>query len=97
MSDGLNGYYVDTIENPTTDYLDCTLMEGYNNKLYFPHQDAIDNGSSDSYWLASPSSNGINLDNVMGVDCFDGVILGECELGSLAARPVISLPTSILE
>ena len=57
MFDGLKGYYIGLVENPTTTSIDYQVMqskEGYNNTLYYPHHEWIE--SCYAYWLASPSA-----------------------------------------
>lgn len=53
------GYYIGTIENPTTFKQDLTPSaldnSGYNNSLYFPYTEEVNNCYG--YWLASPSAN----------------------------------------
>ena len=96
MSDGLNGYYVGLTENPGTYYLDYHVMqakEGYNNTLYYPHQEVFDNCYG--YWLASPSAGGVN--SAIYVD-YDGYVSGnDYDSNHVAFRPIISLPSSILQ
>ena len=98
MSDGLNGYYVGTVEKPTTYWIDYQVMqakEGYNNTLYYPHQEAVDNCYA--YWLASPSAG--SVDGMIDVD-YDGCV-GSVGIYYyyyyMAFRPVISLPSNILQ
>ena len=93
MSDGLNGYYVGTAENPTTYWIDYSSKEGYNNTLYYPHQEEFDNCYG--YWLASPSAG--NESRVMGVYYYGDVYFDDYNGGSLAFRPVVSLPSNILK
>ena len=93
MSDGLNGYYIGTTENPSTYRFDCDYMEGYNNTLYYPHQDIVD--MCYGYWLASPSAN--YVDDMMYVHCNGSVINSGYNLYNAAVRPVVSLPSDILQ
>ena len=93
MSDGLNGYYVGTAENPTTYWIDYSSKEGYNNTLYYPHQEEFDNCLG--YWLASPSASDVY--DVMDVDYYGSVINDYYGGSSLAFRPVVSLPSNILQ
>lgn len=71
MSDGLNGYYVGTSENPTEDTIFSYSSEGYNNTLYYPHQNDID--ATQGYWLASPSA--YSIDYEMYID-YVGAVSG---------------------
>ena len=96
MSDGLNGYYVGTTENPTTLYLDYQVMqakEGYNNTLYYPHQEGVDNCYG--YRLISPSAYGDIF--ILGVSFHGGVNYDGYGYEGFAFRPVVSLPSSILQ
>ena len=92
MSDGLNGYYVGTSENPTTKYIDYSLKEGYNNTLYYPHQETVDNCYA--YRLASPSAN--YDEDVIGVS-YRGYVYHNKDYDDIAIRPVVSLPSDILQ
>ena len=51
MSDGLNGYYVGLAENPSAHFVNMSSKAGYNNTLYYPHQEVVDDCYA--YWLAS--------------------------------------------
>ncbi len=88
------GYYVGTSQDPTTTYIDSSVMnakEGYNNKLYYPHRSSY-NGTY-GYWLASPSAFG--SDRVLSVDC-NGFVGGNYFYNSyLGVRPVVSLNSGI--
>ena len=92
MSDGLTGYYVGTTEAPTTYSIDYSSKEGYNNTLYYPHQEYVD--SCGSYMLASPWAGGVG--HTLNVYS-NGSINGFYYSGNgKTMRPVVSLPTSIL-
>ena len=93
MSDGLNGYYVGLAENPSTYYADISSKAGYNNTLYYPHQEVVDNCYG--YWLASPSA--YYVFNVMYVHSHGGVINNSYNYSYVAFRPVVSLPSNILK
>ena len=96
MSGGLNGYYVGLTENPGTFYLDYQVMqakEGYNNTLYYPHKEGVDN--CHAYWLASPSA--YSAGDVVGVFYSGSVGLNYYDYYYMAFRPVVSLPSSILQ
>ena len=88
------GYYVGTSQDPTTTYIDSSVMsakEGYNNKLYYPHT-SIYNGTN-GYWLASPSA--VNSNRVIDV-YYNGLVSGDySNLSSLGVRPVVSLNSGI--
>ncbi len=93
MSDGLNGYYVGTAENPTTHYINYSSKEGYNNTLYYPHQEEF--GNCYGYWLVSPSVYRVN--GAMDVTCSGYVSSSNCNNSNLSFRPVVSLPSNILQ
>lgn len=89
------GYYVGTGENPSSYYIESSVMnkkEGYNNKLYYPHTSSFN--SCNGYWLASPSAiSGGNL--VLLVNC-NGDVSNNYYYGSnLGVRPVVSLNSGI--
>ena len=84
------GYYVGTGENPSSYYIDSSVMnkkEGYKNKLYYPHT------SSYGYWLASPSAN--NSNNVLNVNYNGNVNNNNYNNSNLGVRPVVSLNSGI--
>ena len=93
MSDGLNGYYIGTAENPTTYWIDYSSNEGYNNTLYYPHQEEFDNCYG--YWLASPSAH--YVDYLIYVYYYGYVDYNGYSLIGVAFRPVVSLPSDILQ
>ena len=85
------GYYVGTGENPSSYYIDSSVMnkkEGYKNKLYYPHT------SSYGYWLASPSA--YDSYCVLYVDDSYGYVnAGNYYIDDLGVRPVVSLNSGI--
>ena len=91
MSDGLNGYYIGTDENPTSYFVYNFSTDGYDDPLYYPYQELVD--SCHGYWLASPSA--VNDDSVMGVGHNDSVGSDGGEY-NMCFRPIISLPSNIL-
>ena len=96
MSDGLNGYYVGLTENPTTYTIGYQVMqakEGYNNTLYYPHQESVD--GCGGYWLASPSASEVRF--VMMVYYLGNVHNHFFHYNRVAFRPVVSLPSNILQ
>jgi len=92
INDGLNEYYVGTTENPSTLWIDYSSKEGYNNTLYYPHQESIDNCIA--YWLASSAPGG---NSVMCVFSNGNVSSGSYYYPNVAFRPVVSLPSNILQ
>ena len=92
MSDGVNGYYIGTNEDPTSYYVFQFSTGGYDNSLYYPYHIPID--GCHGYWLASPSA--IDENSVMGVGHNDSI---GSDGGNhyMTLRPIISLPTDILE
>ena len=88
------GYYIGTDNAQTTSkWVALTSKTGYSNTLYYPHQSAID--TCYGYWLASPSADDDYL--VMDVSC-DGYVYLDDYIGSYdAARPVVCLPSNILQ
>ena len=92
------GYYVGTSSNPTSTYIDSSVMkakDGYNNSLYYPHHESVSDGKyvCNYYWLASPSayySNyvlGVNYDGYVGYNYYYYTDMG--------LRPVVSLNSGI--
>ena len=97
MSDAVGwGFYVGLTENPiyNTD-VNVSSKQGYNNPLYYPHREAVDNCSCDGYWLASPSA-GYAL-CVMDVSYNGRVGDGYYYYYFDSARPLVCLPSNILE
>ena len=90
-----DGWYVGLTENPDTSSVFLTEKAGYNNRLYYPYKISSDSGKCDGYWLASPSNH--HVYNVMLIACNTGnFCYGNYATTRLAFRPVISLPTNIL-
>ena len=88
------GYYVGTSQDPTTTYIDSSVMsakEGYNNKLYYPHTSSY-NGTN-GYWLASPAAYGSG--SVLDVYCLGNVHASYYNNRGLGVRPVVSLNSGI--
>ena len=88
-----NGYYIGSTENPTTTY--CNISNnantGYNDKLYFPHKEAINNCYG--YWLASPSAD--NPDYVIFVRSSGRISNYSYSSDSRWVRPLVSLKSDI--
>ena len=94
MSDGLNGYYIGTTENPTSLYVyQFSTGDHYNNTLYYPHQVLVD--GCHGYWLASPSA--ANVNSVAAVGHNDSAGNDGAGYNNISFRPIISLPTSIIQ
>ncbi|MBQ3416131.1 MAG: hypothetical protein IJH39_12520, partial [Clostridia bacterium] len=89
-----DGYFVGDSANPTTKYISVSSKAGYNDTLYFPHQEGVDNGNCYGYWLASPSAS--SAYHVMFVDYDGGVYGGSYGNARRAFRPVVCLPSSIV-
>ena len=90
-----DGWYIGTSENPSNTYIYLSGKEGYNNTLYYPHKEGIDSNSCYGYWLASPSA--FSDEDIMLVGCGGWIHSNSNYYGTLmAARPVISLPTSLV-
>ena len=88
------GYYVGTGENPSSYYIDSSVMnkkEGYKNKLYYPHTSGYN--SCNCYWLASPSA--YNSFRVLSVYCSGDVNYDKFSNSYLGVRPVVSLNSGI--
>ena len=88
------GYYVGTSQNPSTYYIDSSVMsakEGYNNKLYYPQTSSY-NGTN-GYWLASPSASGSNY--VLYVYYNGYVNRDNYGRSNLGVRPVVFLNSGI--
>ena len=92
------GYYVGTSSNPSTYYIESSVMnkkDGYNNSLYYPHHESISDGDKNCYyyWLASPSAN--YSGNVLYVGYY-GYVYGYGYGGAnMGVRPVVSLNSEI--
>lgn len=93
MSDGLKGYYIGDSENPTSNSVDLSGKTGYNNALYYPNKNLVDEDRCSGYWLAAPSAQADN--NIMCIDYNGSVTNNSYSSNSYALRPVICLPTSI--
>ena len=88
------GYYVGTGQNPTTTYIDSSVMsakEGYNNKLYYPY--TLGYNGTNGYWLASPSAYSSNY--VLLVAYYGDVNSYYYTNIHLGVRPVVSLNSGI--
>ncbi|MBQ3415084.1 MAG: hypothetical protein IJH39_07040, partial [Clostridia bacterium] len=89
-----DGYFVGDSANPTTKYISLSSKTGYNNTLYYPHQSAIDNNNCYGHWLASPSAD--YAYDVVAVVCSGIVNHYDCDEDYCAIRPVVCLPSSII-
>ena len=88
----VTGYAIGDSANPTTTYIDLSGATGANNTLYFP---SIDDEYLYGYWLASPSAS--TDTEVIRVYSFGQVNdYGDCPLEYYAFRPVIKLPSSVV-
>ena len=94
-NDSATGYYVGTTTNPTSTYIDSSVMnqkEGYNNTLYYPYTSATSD-SCYGYWLASPSAG--NTSSVMYVLCNGNVDYSYYYYTYYGVRPVVSLSSGV--
>ncbi|MBR3153088.1 MAG: hypothetical protein IKF52_05795, partial [Clostridia bacterium] len=102
MSDGLNGYYVSRINNPPTTsgyYASMSGSQGYPaastaDTLYYPHAGSSEWNSIYGFWLASPSAFGTIYVMYVYYDGF--VYASNYDNFSYACRPVVCLPSSVL-
>ena len=88
------GYHVGTGENPSSYYIESSVMnkkEGYKNKLYYPHTSVYN--SCNGYWLASPSADRGNY--VLYVNRNGLVSNYNYSSSYLGVRPVVSLNSGI--
>ena len=94
MSDAVGwGFYVGLTENPTSTYVSVSSKQGYNNPLYYPHKGGYSNCYG--YWLASPSA--YRGGAVMFVNSIGQVYYGGYSYSVYSARPLVCLPSNILE
>ena len=94
MSDSIGwGYYIGANANLTGSDINLSSKTGYSNTLYYPH--TRDYNYCYGYWLASPA--GYYANYVMYVH-YDGGVRGNYYfIDSYAARPLVCLPSDILE
>ena len=102
MSDTIGwGYYVSrTNKTPTSTSVNMSGSEGYKSaaeadKLYYPHAGTSGWNSCSGYWLASPSADG--TDYVMRVNYSGYVYASRYRSTGYAFRPLVCLPSSVLE
>lgn len=90
MTDDLKGYYISKTNNPpnTNEYSISGLSTF--DKLYFSR-------SNKHYWLASPSALSAYVGRVMYVDFYGGVSNKDYLSAFFGFRPVVCLPSSVLE
>ena len=89
-----DGWYIGMNENSSAYDVDLSEKEGYNNNLYYPHKAGIDSNKCCGYWLASPCARGYHY--CIGVNCYGCVYSDFFADKLLAFRPVVSLPTSVV-
>ena len=89
-----DGWYIGTSENPSTYNINLNEKEGYNNSLYYPHKEYIDSSKCGGYWLSSPSA--YNYSGIMRVTYNGNLYSSYYYDDGRAARPVVSLPTNIV-
>ena len=86
------GWYVGESENQGSSALELSGKEGYNNILYYPHKSSV--SSCYGYWLASPSAG--NCGSSVCIVSSGNVSNSSFNAANECARPVISLPSSIV-
>ena len=89
------GYYVGTTSKPWSWYIEDSVMvatTGYNDKLYYPHQEDVD--KCHGYYLASPSPHGSEGYSMMYVR-YSGAFSDNRYGTSNCLRPVVCLPSDI--
>ena len=89
-----NGWYIGDTANPSTASIGVRAKEGYNNTLYYPHKEIVDSNNCNGYWLSSPSAD--NYSNIIYVFYYGSIAGGVYSNPRFAARPVVSLPTNIV-
>ena len=90
MSDSIGwGYYVGDSENPTN----YSVNKSNTDTLYYPHNNVYE--KCEGYWLDSPSA--YLTYNVMFVSCGGGVNGYSYNSTIFAFRPVVCLPSNILQ
>ena len=99
-TDGLNGHKIGNLPSPTKTYISLSSNTGYNNELYFPHQERVDDDDCVGYWLASPApeENANDCGSVRNVS-YDGIVSSyaiDYPEVDFAFRPIIKIPTSIV-
>ena len=92
-----NGYYVSRTDPATSTYVQMSGSEGYKsssdyNTLYYPYSSQV--SSTNGYWLASPAAD--STYNVMFVYFGGFVSDNSCSSASFACRPIVCLPSSVL-
>ncbi len=87
-----NGYYIGNTENPLTIGYNLSSDSGYNDTLYFSHQEIVNNCLG--YWLISPSAN--NANDLMHVG-YDGVVSDfYYNFYGMGLRPLVCLNSNII-
>lgn len=86
------GYGISDTTPVTSTYVDLSNDTGYGNTLYYPHQEDV--SSCYGYWLASPSAR--YDDTVMNVYCGGYVTNNDYNSSNYAFRPVVCLPSSVV-
>ena len=88
-----DGWYIGTDNAQTTSTsVNLSGKTGYSNTLYYPDQSGLN--YCFGYWLASPSA--YNVYSVMYVS-YGGFVRSDNYNGDGAARPVVCLPSNILQ
>ncbi len=89
-----DGWYVGLYKNPTSTYVSLKGKTGYNNALYFPHKEALDSNKCTGYWFSSPSAGACSY--IMRMLYVGGIGNLTENYTGMAARPVICLPTRLI-
>ena len=88
------GYYVGTINEPTTTYIGSDVMsakDSYKDTLYYPHTSEYNNCYG--YWLASPSDASSNYEMIVGYN--GGVGNDYYSNNNFGVRPLVHLKSGV--
>ena len=97
MSDTIGwGFYIGANADPTSYYIRLRDETGYNNTLYYPYKRSY-YAECFAYWLASPSAQPRNGYDVIRVREDGDVGYSYSYETYMGVRPVVCLPSNILE
>lgn len=88
-----SGYYVGTDKNPTTIKCDLALDVGYNDKLYFPHKEIV-NDECLGYQLASPVATDSGM--IFRISKFGNINYRYYSVAAESLRPVVCLNENVI-